>query len=525
MLFLYRERILQKARKNNIKPYKMKNNSLECNMNYSLLFSETETRPRLDLQVFRDLGINRILSSDVLRLLSLPCCKNDVIARQQIFRELQNEAFLDSIIQLKSQILEFKTAQTVLLECNNNFEYAHCFVEYAESYIKSLDLIMSVQSSSFLFVKLKSDIEKAHRLSQIKELYVKLAAMRKEISYIHLSLSSGQAAFSDCVPEESSGVANVKEAFQKCIVDLGYQPKSGMQISRKLPSAMVGSTEKLFAGKLAPMLELCAYIEDLIFDADSVIDLSAQIDFYLKINTIRHNAEQNGLPCCFPEVSDTRRFAAKSAYNIVLLYSGIAEIVKNDMEFSKEKGNNIVFIIGANGGGKTTYLRTVGINLLLFSRGCPIFAENAVMSIPSSIFTHFPSGETNQSGRFEEEKQRVSDILQNADDNCWVFLNETFSGTNAKKAVTEISTTANILNEKNAFCLYVTHFFEAEDLGFPVLMPLVDADREHNRSYIIAEKSRQQNNSSFADDILRKYRLDGFSLMNITSKSNKKETD
>ena len=52
----------------------------------------------------------------------------------------------------------------------------------------------------------------------------------------------------------------------------------------------------------------------------------------------------------------------------------VTNIVPNDILFNEK---TFFFLTGANGGGKTTYLRSVGIAVILFLSGCPIPCEGA----------------------------------------------------------------------------------------------------------------------------------------------------
>lgn len=207
-------------------------------------------------------------------------------------------------------------------------------------------------------------------------------------------------------------------------------------------------------------------------------------------------------------------YHAKNAYDITLIFKNCQKITPNDIHISYN--DNTFFILGANGGGKTTYLRAVGVNLIFFSCGCPVFCDQASIFPPTKIYTHFPVDEISTNGRFDAEVFRLNEIIKASDAGSWVFLNETFSGTNSYKGALRALDTMKILKEKNVFCLFVTHFYELINKGFPVLSVIVDKSNQNKRTFKV--ERRDFSESSFSKDILKKYNLDSESLKNMISR-------
>lgn len=178
---------------------------------------------------------------------------------------------------------------------------------------------------------------------------------------------------------------------------------------------------------------------------------------------------------------------------------GAASIVPNDLRL--DESEPFCFIVGANGGGKTSFLRAVGVNLLLFLNGAPIFARSASIYPFRSVLTHFPVVESSIStGRFDEERARADEIIESAGRDSFILFNETYSGTNEEKGSASALDAAKRLTERGAFGLFVTHFTRVAYSGFGLLRAVV-GDR-NERTYKIV-KSEQT--GSYALDILRKY--------------------
>ena len=70
--------------------------------------------------------------------------------------------------------------------------------------------------------------------------------------------------------------------------------------------------------------------------------------------------------------------------------------------------------------------------------------------------------------------------------------------------------TADGIRRAGTHGLFVTHFHEVRQGGYPMLNTVTEEDENHVRTFRIVRDLGIT--SSFADDILRKYRLDAASL-------------
>jgi len=132
--------------------------------------------------------------------------------------------------------------------------------------------------------------------------------------------------------------------------------------------------------------------------------------------------------------------------------------VPNDVSFDEA---GIRLLMGANRGGKTTYLRSVGAAQLLFQMGLPIPAREARMTPVSQVICVFASDERTgfQSGRLGQELNALRDALIAADEHSLVLFNEPLTGTSKKTCETLCREFLSILKVKGARGLWVTHLF------------------------------------------------------------------
>ncbi|WP_321333617.1 hypothetical protein [uncultured Bacteroides sp.] len=106
--------------------------------------------------------------------------------------------------------------------------------------------------------------------------------------------------------------------------------------------------------------------------------------------------------------------------------------IKNDLTI--EKRPFFIIITGANMAGKSTYLRTVGINYLLACIGCPVCAVDMEI-YPAKLITSLRTSDSlsNNESYFFAELKRLKLIIDklNAKENLFIILDEILKGTNS----------------------------------------------------------------------------------------------
>ena len=104
-------------------------------------------------------------------------------------------------------------------------------------------------------------------------------------------------------------------------------------------------------------------------------------------------------------------------------------------DFVSEGPGNVVMITGSNMGGKSTFLRTVGVNLVLALAGAPCCATYARVS-NLGVFTSMRTHDNLRSGisSFYAELHRIEKLLKLIADNRDIFflLDEMLKGTNSE---------------------------------------------------------------------------------------------
>ena len=217
-----------------------------------------------------------------------------------------------------------------------------------------------------------------------------------------------------------------------------------------------------------------------------------------------------GMPLCFPAFSD--KLDISGLYNPNLLAEmQSCRIVKNDVHF--DENGRIFILTGPNSGGKSVYLRALGIAQILFSLGLPIPAESAAMPLCSEILAQF-SVFTSESGagRLEGECRAIAKICSAATENSLILLDELFSGTSSEDGAIIAEKTLEWLSAKNCRVLYATHIHEIASYADEInksersrgKIDFLCAELQgKERSYKIVRGKRSR--GSYAMDIFEKY--------------------
>ena len=139
--------------------------------------------------------------------------------------------------------------------------------------------------------------------------------------------------------------------------------------------------------------------------------------------------------------------------------------VSNDFELKNPSG--IVLITGSNMSGKSTFLRTVGSNLVLAYTGAPVCAEQLSCSLFNLWTCMRISDNLEQSiSSFYAEILRIKRIVEAAKEDKSVFflLDEIFKGTNSHDRHQGAIALINQLQKEGAMGLVSTHDLELGEL-------------------------------------------------------------
>ncbi len=155
-----------------------------------------------------------------------------------------------------------------------------------------------------------------------------------------------------------------------------------------------------------------------------------------------------GEPTCFPEVvapteeephaeaqarvPPPARLTARGLYDPALSLQLADRAVGNDLDAD---GALLVLITGANQGGKSTLLRSIGTAQLLLQAGLFVPATAFAGSTGGQVYTHFGREEDQElrRGKLEEELNRMRTIVERIRPGDLLLANESFAATNERE--------------------------------------------------------------------------------------------
>lgn len=189
--------------------------------------------------------------------------------------------------------------------------------------------------------------------------------------------------------------------------------------------------------------------------------LRTEAAFYVACLNVHARLSKKGEPVCFPVPAECseRRFLVHGLYDVCLALNVERRIVGNDVDAD---GKSLVMITGANQGGKSTFLRSVGVSQLMMQCGMFVAAESYCANLCYGLFTHYKREEdaSMESGKLDEELGRMSDIVDDITPDSMLLLNESFAATNEREGSEIARQIVVALLEKRVKVLFVTHLYD-----------------------------------------------------------------
>lgn len=470
-------------------------------MNYpSLLYVSPPRTTPLDAELFDDLQLTQLMPDCRFDAVLAPCDRDELPHRQAFFRALEDTSFRHHLSRLLRSVRRMRFLYGALNDASCKPEYQVIFAAFLDEMLTFAHIAAKDEGEGLLRARFRdffADLIAAPSTGQLIEDTRALAPRFEEIR--HYTLHTHGKEIRIALPEKESFLDRIRRCNQNLgMEELDWKKERARILSPQIIEAFTVLHPDAFAA-------FAAYAEK---HADclhpEILDYESPLAFYLEMASMLDRVRAQNIPLTYPIPTDSRDIHIAEAYDISLLAKNEKNIIPNDIDF--DESAPFFYLTGANGGGKTTYLRTVGIACVLLLLGAPIPARSANTAIPSGIFTHFPHDERfDGSGRFIEEHRRVESILARADRGSLILLNETYSTTNEENAIRMTVQLAEQIWERGNFGLYITHQHGLGKTEIPYLNVLVDKDDNNRRTFKIVRQ--QGSGGSFAADILRKYGL------------------
>lgn len=191
------------------------------------------------------------------------------------------------------------------------------------------------------------------------------------------------------------------------------------------------------------------------------IMMRTELAFYIGCINLHEWLRHKHVPVCFPVPMphDVRTQSFEDLRDTCLVLSTDQTVVGNDLVAD---GKNLFIITGANQGGKSTFLRSIGIAQLMMQCGMFVTAQAYGASLCRGLFTHYKREEdaSMKSGKFDEEMDRMSTIVDRLKSDSLLLFNESFAATNEREGAEIAIQIVRALQEAGVKIFFVTHNYE-----------------------------------------------------------------
>ena len=184
--------------------------------------------------------------------------------------------------------------------------------------------------------------------------------------------------------------------------------------------------------------------------------LKFQSAFYLSAIQLGEQMKRIGMDWCFPKVCDRRDLEFNDLREVVMGLELRRQVIGNTVSLQDKE---LLIVTGANQGGKSTFLRSIGIAQVMMQCGLMVAAREFRSGIFPRIFVHFTRREDSEmnSGRLDEELGRMNRIIEQIGDGSLLLLNESFATTTEKDGSVIAYDIIKALTEAGVRILTVTH--------------------------------------------------------------------
>ena len=202
---------------------------------------------------------------------------------------------------------------------------------------------------------------------------------------------------------------------------------------------------------------------------NNIVDFSKlcpQFKFYLTYVKLLCTSSDGDISICKPIFNNDGFFAQDCVCPSLISKfidnkTALDGIVCNDIEIKK---GGMFLLSGPNQGGKTTFLKTIGLTAYLAKCGCLVFCKNCSLPFYDFIFTHFMQPEVLGRGRLAEEVERMESIVCSLSGQSIILINESFASTRRKDGIKISMYYLRKFNEIGCSVGFVSHYYEIPEL-------------------------------------------------------------
>ena len=233
---------------------------------------------------------------------------------------------------------------------------------------------------------------------------------------------------------------------------------------KNLETDIILSVERIDDLEKKIFQDICNNIILKVNEISLLANIISELDVYSSLSLI---ARRNGY--VKPKINESLNLKIqKSRHPMVEELIETGKFVPNDVCLNNID-HQIILLTGPNMSGKSTFIRQVGIIVLLAQIGSYVPAENAEIGLVDRIFTRVGLEDDLSAGRstFMTEMTETAIILNEATNKSLIILDEIGRGTSTYDGLAIAMSVAEYIHEESSIgarTLFATHFFEMTTL-------------------------------------------------------------
>ncbi|THY50665.1 DNA mismatch repair protein-like protein msh-2 [Aureobasidium pullulans] len=301
------------------------------------------------------------------------------------------------------------------------------------------------------------------------------------------------------VTRAEAGTIRNKKQYQECSTQKNgvYFTTTTLQAMRREHDQLSENYNRTQSGLVQEVVGVAASYCPVV---EKLAGILAHMDV---IVSFAHVATQAPTPYCRPKMHPrgTGNTVLVEARHPCMEVQDEITFMANDVTLKREDSEFLV-ITGPNMGGKSTYIRQIGVIALMAQMGCFVPCTSAELTLFDCILARVGASDSQLKGvsTFMAEMLETANILKSATKESLIIIDElgrgtsTYDGFGLAWAISE-----HIIKEIGAFTLFATHFHE--------LTALVDTYSQVQNLHVVADVSDGSTADS-APQVLLMYKVE-----------------
>ena len=367
------------------------------------------------------------------------------------------------LLQLKRSLRVLPTIKNILNEIHF-YKDIETFDDIYELLEKSIneDAPITLHEGSLIKEGYNSELDELRSVaSNSKDFILKIEQEEKEktgIKNLHLGFNK---VFGYYIEISKSNIPLVKDEW-------GWDRKQTLAnaerfitpLLKEKENIILGAEEKMISLEYELFMDIRNKIKEYTSRIQEVAKTIALVDMLVSFATV---SEENNY--VRPVFTNENKVDIKEARHPVVEKVNKFEFVPNDITMGKD--TNILLITGPNMAGKSTYMRTFAIVVIMAQIGCFVPCKSATMKIFDKIFTRIGASDDLVSGdsTFMVEMKEANNAISGATKDSLILFDELGRGTATYDGMALARAILEYVHDKiKAKTMFSTHYHELTTL-------------------------------------------------------------